>query len=172
MSKGWHGDSLRHMNARVLGKAGPMYKGRAGKPRSNIERIKRHKRLYGNTPPKKRRGLGQGGRYVRIRAKDVGKPGKHYVRIGIRRTKGPRGGRTEKIGKMRKYKTKKISKDMWKYRGFDIERDMRFKSETPRYVISKWVNGKNVTSRRLFTRKSSAKRYIDKNYNKLKKVLR
>jgi len=45
-------------------------------------------------------------KYVRVRAKDVGRPKKHYIKIGIRKTKGPRGGRTEKIGKLRKYKRK------------------------------------------------------------------
>lgn len=45
-----------------------------------------------------------GKKYVRIRAKDVGRKGHHYIRIGVRRTKGPRGGRTERIGKLRRYK--------------------------------------------------------------------
>ena len=44
-------------------------------------------------------------KYVRIRAVDVGKMGRHYIRIGIRKKKGKRGGYSEKIGKMRKYLT-------------------------------------------------------------------
>ena len=44
------------------------------------------------------------GKYERIRAKDVGRPGHHYIKLGVRRTKGPRGGRTERIGGLRKYK--------------------------------------------------------------------
>lgn len=43
-------------------------------------------------------------RYVRIRAKDVGRPGHHYIKIGVRKTRGPRGGRTVRIGRLRKYK--------------------------------------------------------------------
>jgi len=45
-------------------------------------------------------------KYIRIRAKDVGRKGKHYIRVGVRRKKGKRGGRTEKIGKLRRYKRK------------------------------------------------------------------
>jgi len=44
-------------------------------------------------------------KYVRIRAVDVGKIGNHYIRIGIRKKKGKRGGYSEKIGKMKKYLT-------------------------------------------------------------------
>jgi len=51
--------------------------------------------------------MGCGKKYVRIRAKDVGRKGHHYIKIGVRRTKGVRGGKTEKIGKLRKYKTKR-----------------------------------------------------------------
>lgn len=46
-------------------------------------------------------------KYVRIRAVDVGRPGYHYIKIGVRRKKGKRGGRTERIGGLRKYKRKK-----------------------------------------------------------------
>lgn len=46
-------------------------------------------------------------KYVRIRAKDVGRKGHHYIKIGVRRSRGPRGGRTERIGGLRKYKRKK-----------------------------------------------------------------
>lgn len=45
-------------------------------------------------------------KYIRIRAKDVGRPGHHYILVGIKKKKGPRGGRTEKIGLLRKYKKK------------------------------------------------------------------
>jgi len=43
-------------------------------------------------------------RFVRIRAKDVGRRGHHYIKIGVKRKKGKRGGRTVIIGKLRKYK--------------------------------------------------------------------
>jgi len=43
-------------------------------------------------------------KYRRIRAVDVGRPGKHYIKVGVRRKKGKRGSYTEKIGKLRKYK--------------------------------------------------------------------
>lgn len=46
-------------------------------------------------------------KYVRIRAKDVGRAGHHYIKVGVRRTLGPRGGKTERIGGLRKYKKKK-----------------------------------------------------------------
>ena len=46
-------------------------------------------------------------KYVRIRAKDVGKKGGHYIKIGVRRKKGKRGGYTERIGGLRKYKKRK-----------------------------------------------------------------
>ena len=46
-------------------------------------------------------------KYVRVRAKGVGKKGRHYVKVGVRRKKGKRGGRTERIGKLKKYKTKR-----------------------------------------------------------------
>lgn len=45
-----------------------------------------------------------GKKYVRIRAKDVGRKGHHYIKVGVRKTKGARGGRTERIGKLRRYK--------------------------------------------------------------------
>lgn len=48
-----------------------------------------------------------GKKYIRIRAKDVGRPGHHYILVGVRRKKGPKGGRTEKIGRLRKYKKRK-----------------------------------------------------------------
>lgn len=47
------------------------------------------------------------GKYVRIRAKDVGRKGSHYIKIGVRKTTGKRGGRTEIINGLRKYKHKK-----------------------------------------------------------------
>lgn len=43
-------------------------------------------------------------RYIRIRAKDVGRPGYHYILVGIKKTKGARGGKTERIGGLRLYK--------------------------------------------------------------------
>ena len=49
-------------------------------------------------------------KYVRVRAKDVGRPGHHYIKIGVKRKKGPRGGQTEKIGRLRKYKSSKKSR--------------------------------------------------------------
>jgi hypothetical protein len=45
-------------------------------------------------------------KYMRYRAVDVGSPGGHYIRIGVRRKKGKRGGRTERIGRLRRYKRK------------------------------------------------------------------
>lgn len=45
-------------------------------------------------------------KYIRIRAKDVGRPKHHYILLGIKRKKGSRGGRTEKI-KLKLYKKKK-----------------------------------------------------------------
>jgi hypothetical protein len=47
------------------------------------------------------------GKYQRIRAKDVGRPRHHYILVGVRRKKGKRGGRTVRIGGLRKYKRKK-----------------------------------------------------------------
>ena len=44
--------------------------------------------------------------FIRVRAKDVGRKGHHYIKLGVRRTKGKRGGYTFKIGKLRKYKKK------------------------------------------------------------------
>ena len=44
--------------------------------------------------------------YIRVRAKDVGRRGHHYIKIGVRKTKGKRGGYTFKMGKLRKYKRK------------------------------------------------------------------
>ena len=46
-------------------------------------------------------------KYVRIRAKDVGRPGHHYIKVGVRRSKGRRGGRTERIGGLRRYKKRR-----------------------------------------------------------------
>jgi len=44
---------------------------------------------------------------VRVRAKDVGRKGHHYIKVGVRKTRGKRGGLTEKIGRLRKYKRKR-----------------------------------------------------------------
>jgi hypothetical protein len=44
--------------------------------------------------------------YIRVRAVDVGRKGHHYIKIGVRMSKGRRGGRTFKIGKLRTYKRK------------------------------------------------------------------
>jgi len=46
-------------------------------------------------------------KYRRIRAKDVGRPGHHYIRVGVKKGKGPRGGRTERIGGLRKYRSRR-----------------------------------------------------------------
>ena len=46
-------------------------------------------------------------KFKRVRAKDVGRPGHHYIKIGVRSTPGPRGGLTEAIGGLRVYKKKK-----------------------------------------------------------------
>lgn len=46
-------------------------------------------------------------KHKRIRAKDVGRKGHHYIRIGVREKKGKRGGRTERIGGLKKYKRKR-----------------------------------------------------------------
>jgi hypothetical protein len=43
-------------------------------------------------------------KYVRVRAVDVGKPCGHYIKVGVKKIKGKRGGRTEKIGKLRTYR--------------------------------------------------------------------
>jgi len=45
------------------------------------------------------------GKYKRIRAVDVGRPGHHYIKVGVRRGEGKRGGATERIGGLRKYKS-------------------------------------------------------------------
>ena len=42
--------------------------------------------------------------FIRVRAVDVGRKGHHYIKVGVRRTKGKRGGYTFKIGKLKKYK--------------------------------------------------------------------
>ena len=47
-------------------------------------------------------------KYVRIRAKDVGRKGHHYIKIGVIEGVGPRGGKTVRIGGLRKYKKKKV----------------------------------------------------------------
>jgi hypothetical protein len=44
------------------------------------------------------------GKYKRIRTVDVGRPGHHYVRIGVIAKAGPRGGHTQAIGKLKTYK--------------------------------------------------------------------
>lgn len=49
-------------------------------------------------------------KYVRIRAKDVGRPEYHYILLGIKKKKGPRGGKTEKIGGLKLYKNWKKNK--------------------------------------------------------------
>lgn len=46
-------------------------------------------------------------KYKRIRAKDVGRTGFHYIKIGVKTKKGKRGGVTERIGGLIKYKKKK-----------------------------------------------------------------
>jgi hypothetical protein len=46
-------------------------------------------------------------KYIRIRAKDVGRKGHHYIKIGVMMSKGRRGGYTIKIGKLRTYKRKR-----------------------------------------------------------------
>lgn len=38
-------------------------------------------------------------KYTKVRSKDVGRPGHHYVKVGIKK-----GGGSEKIGGLRKYK--------------------------------------------------------------------
>jgi len=45
-------------------------------------------------------------KYKRIRAKDVGRTGFHYIKIGVKTKKGKRGGVTERIGGLIKYKKK------------------------------------------------------------------
>lgn len=47
-------------------------------------------------------------KYERIRAKDVGRPGHHYIKVGVRKGKGKRGGKTEQIGDLREYKHKTV----------------------------------------------------------------
>ena len=47
------------------------------------------------------------GKYKRVRSKDVGEPGGHYIKIGVREKPGPRGGVTEIIGGLRTYKKKR-----------------------------------------------------------------
>jgi hypothetical protein len=44
------------------------------------------------------------GKYKRIRAKDVGRKGHHFIKVGVRKTKGKRGGTTERLGKLQTYK--------------------------------------------------------------------
>lgn len=43
-------------------------------------------------------------KYLRIRSVDVGRRKHHYIKVGVRRKKGKRGGRSERIGGLRKYK--------------------------------------------------------------------
>jgi hypothetical protein len=45
-------------------------------------------------------GVGKHKRYVRIRSKDVGRPGHHYIKIGVLPS-----GKTERIGGLRTYKS-------------------------------------------------------------------
>ena len=42
--------------------------------------------------------------FLRIRAVDVGRKGHHYIKIGIRKSSGKRGGKTVRIGKLKAYK--------------------------------------------------------------------
>jgi len=56
------------------------------------------------------------GKYKRIRAKDVGRPGHHYVKIGVRRGRGSRGGVTERIGGLRRYKSNPESDELRRMR--------------------------------------------------------
>lgn len=39
------------------------------------------------------------GKYKKIRAKDVGRPGHHYIKVGVKK-----GGGSERIGGLRTYK--------------------------------------------------------------------
>lgn len=45
-------------------------------------------------------------KYKRIRMLDVGRKLHHYLKLGVRRKKGPQGGYTEMIGRLRKYRRK------------------------------------------------------------------
>lgn len=49
-------------------------------------------------------------KYKRIRAVDVGRPGYHYIKIGVKNIPGARGGVTEVIGGLRSYKKTKKKK--------------------------------------------------------------
>lgn len=49
-------------------------------------------------------------KYKRIRSVDVGRKGHHYIKIGVKKTKGKRGGTTEAIGGLRTYKKKSKTK--------------------------------------------------------------
>ena len=44
------------------------------------------------------------GKYIRYRMVDVGRKGHHYIKIGVRKTKGKSGGYTEKVGGLKTYK--------------------------------------------------------------------
>jgi hypothetical protein len=46
-------------------------------------------------------------KYKHVRAVDVGRVGHHYIKIGVRDSTGPRGGKTEAIGGLRTYKNPK-----------------------------------------------------------------
>lgn len=50
--------------------------------------------------------------YERIRTVDVGRPGHSKILVGVTGKKGPRGGTTEKIGGLRKYKRQPIDFEM------------------------------------------------------------
>lgn len=52
------------------------------------------------------------GKYERIRSVDTGRPKHHYIKIGIRKNKGKRGGTTKKIGGLREYKRQPIDYEM------------------------------------------------------------
>lgn len=46
-------------------------------------------------------------KYIRIRVKDVGRMGHHYIKIGVKKIRGKKGGRTERIGSLKTYKKMK-----------------------------------------------------------------
>jgi len=52
------------------------------------------------------------GKYIRYRMVDVGRKGHHYIKVGIRRTKGKLGGYSERVGGLKIYKNqlKKLHK--------------------------------------------------------------
>ena len=44
------------------------------------------------------------GKFLRIRAVDVGRPGHHYIKIGVRKKAGPRGGHTHSMDGIKTFK--------------------------------------------------------------------